>query len=205
MGIQRGTEVCKTNEKMVQRGLNRFLSVSSAFYVGCFIRPVHRDNRIGNHYMRTRIIDSLLGRSNDATKVLRLGHPSLTTRGRPPPTRVANWVVDRCPPPPPLSVCLCVISVLVLCFCSCPSLSPRLPHLPPSRFSYFLFCSAFVLHLAPCMMRDCLPCPFAGVLAHLPLGSRPCSVAPCLCFATALWLVVDDYTCFFFVVLRVCL
>ena len=110
-----GRKFAGQTKKMGQRGLNRFLSLSSSFYVGRFIRPVHRDESIGNHYMLTRIIDSLLGRSNDATKALRLGHLSLTTRGRPPPTRVASWVVDRCPPTP-LSVCLGVISVLVLCF-----------------------------------------------------------------------------------------
>ena len=192
--FREGRKFAGQTKKMVQRGLNRFLSGSSAFYVGCF----------GNHYMRTRIIDSLLGRSNDATKALRLGHPSLTTRGRPPPTGIANWVVDRCPPPPP--VCLFVCDFCTCCvFFFLSLLFPRLPYLPPSRFSHFVFCSAFVLHLPPCMMRDCLPCPFAGVLAHLPLGSRPCSVAPCLCFATAFWLVVDDYPFFFFVVVRVCL
>ena len=201
--FREGRKFARQTEKMVQRGLNRFLSASSAFYVGCFIHPVHRDNSIGNHYMRTRIIDSLLGRSNDATKALRLGHPSLTTRGRPPPTRVANWVVDRCPPPP---VCLFVCD-----FCTCfVFLFLSLPF-PPSSASasvpLFLFSFLFSLRPSPCALHD------AG-LSTLPVcrSARPLAtwLETLLCCAM---LVLCDCLLvgsgrlylFFFVVLRVCL
>lgn len=104
---------------------------------------------------------------------------------------------------PPSPICVRVISVTCVVL-----FLPSLSFPPSSVFASvplsFLFFSAFVLHLAPCVVRDYLPCLFAGVLAHLPLGLRLCCAAHAIIAATGLLVgVCGRFKCIF-VVFRVC-